>query len=89
MTPAQVRGKVSAVQRDRRKWSVHMAWHAERFQREKRLKPLADYQEEQRFKPRQKQSAKDMMSTLKSMAKAQRRKHDRAQGTQEKEQVDG
>lgn len=89
MTPAECRGKVAAVQRDRRKWSLHMAWHAERFQREKRLKPLAEYHGEERFRPKQKQTARDMMATLKQMAKTQKRRHERQMTKQTTEQVDG
>lgn len=84
MTPAQVRGVVAAVQRDRRKWSIHEAWHAEAFQRTKRLKPLGEIIGEQRYTPRAKQSAKSMMGTLKAMAKEQRRQHERRQAKQEK-----
>jgi hypothetical protein len=86
MTPAQVRGKVAGVQRDRRKWSLHNAWHSESFQRTKGLKKLEDYLGEKRFQPTARERPKDMMRRLREQAKAQK---ERAQKKRARESADG
>lgn len=65
------------VQRDRRKWSLHQAWHAEVFARQKRLKQFVDVLGEDRYRPTMRKSVRENFAALKAMARSQKKRAQR------------
>jgi hypothetical protein len=74
MTPFQVRATVEGVQKDRRRWSVHNAWHAIAYERQKRLKPLDTILDDGRAKAAATQSPDQMMGNLLSILGVKRQR---------------
>lgn len=78
MTPFQARSKVAGVQRDRRKWSLHQAWHGEVFSRQSRLKEFSEVLGEKRFQPTARKTPREMMAVLRKMGEKHRKREERA-----------
>jgi len=78
MTPFQARSKVAGVQRDRRKWSLHQAWHGEVFARQTKLKEFSEVLGEKRFTPTARKTPREMMATLRAMGEQHRKRAARA-----------
>ena len=69
---------MAGVQRDRRRWSLHQAWHGEIFSRQKKLKEFDEVLGEQRFKPTARKTPREMMAAVKLMGERHRKQQERA-----------